>query len=396
MSRENGLVATLQTLARVPSAVPLGTETLMGPEDPLLVEYVQHHLRPLLTSVAAEVVDLPLNQLAARFGTGGGPCLALMAYTPTQHHNLMQHPWSGRVTTAPGSAEQAVYGQGVSQNKAHQACLVALTEWLAAADHKLAGTLWLCVNNEGMSTHRCSDAILDQLPGPPPDLLIQLFPTDFKVSVGNRGRADLNVHVRGRASHSSTPPPSGRVIDAVGEVLRAVQGLNAQVCERHHPTLGGEQAVVYQVSFAPVAPHTLPSYAKVVVDRRFVPPTTPVSTATELERALADVDTAGCEIQVESGVVMVPALLSNDDLEAVRPLEDAIGAVRGSRAERTIYGGAFDAGGPMARGIPTVMFGVPDEGDFLGDDYVRVSALQDQLWILQQTIRNFFDHGRER
>lgn len=390
------LVETLQALARVPSAVPLGRNTLIDPDDPLLVEYVQNNLRPLLASSAPEVVDLPLNQFAARFGTGDGPCLALMAYTPTQHHNLMSHPWSGHVAPPPGVSEPAVFGQGVSQNKAHQACLIALTEWLAADEDKLDGTLWLCVNNEGRSTHDCSDAILNHLPGPPPDLLIQLFPTDFKVSVGNRGRSDLCVHVGGNASHSSMPPSSGRVIDAVGEVLRTVQRLNEEISDRRHPRLGSEQAIVYQVSFAPEAPHTLPSQAKVVVDRRFVPPTTAPAAAAELKRVLGDIDVAGCDISVEQGVTMLPALLADDATDAIRPLEEAIDTVLGGPAERVIHGGAFDAGGPMARGIPTVMFGAPEEGDFLGDDYMRISALEQEVAILQQTIRNFFEHRRTR
>lgn len=385
------LVDLLVDLARVPSAVPLGEDTLIEPDDPILVHYVQDELRPRFVAAGAhDIVDLPKNQFAARFGSGDGPCLVLMAYTPTQHHNLMHDPWSGRVASAPGTSDPAVYGQGVTQNKAHQACMVALASWLSQEDHDIEGTLWLCVNNEGRSSHECSDAILDNLPGDDPSLVVQLFNTDFGISVGNRGRVDLAVHVSGQATHSAAPPATGRVIDTVGDVIAAVGELDTSLTERQHPDLGGERAVVYQVSFDPIAPHTLPGTAKLIVDRRYVPPTEPAGAVEQLRHALAGLESTGCQIRVEQGATMLPALQTAQQLAPVRPLEEAVSSVLGREAERLIYGGAFDAGGPVARGIATVMFGVPDEGDLLGDDYVRTSDLVTEFTVLQQTTRNFF------
>lgn len=48
------------------------------------------------------------------------------------------------------------------------------------------------------------------------------------------------------------------------------------------------------------------------------------------------------------------------------------------------------AGGPASRGIPTVMFGVPEEGAVLADDYVRLSAVRAEYAILKSTVANFF------
>lgn len=205
------LVDTLARLARVPSAVPLGPDTLIEPDHPMLRHYVQECLRPEFVAVGAyDIVDLPRNQFAVRFGDGAGPCLALMAYTPTQHHDLMTDPWSGRIRTPleHGVGEPCVFGQGVTQNKAHQACLLDLARWLGAAEAPLRGTLYLCVNNEGRSSHDCSWAILDGLPERP-DLVVQLFCTGFDVTVGNRGRVDVAVDVRGTAPTPRRPWPAG-------------------------------------------------------------------------------------------------------------------------------------------------------------------------------------------
>jgi acetylornithine deacetylase/succinyl-diaminopimelate desuccinylase-like protein len=383
------LLQSAVDLARIPSAVPLGAATLIEPDDPLLVDYVQRHLRPRFTELGCtDVLDLPRNQFAVRFGTGTGPTLALVAYTPTQHHNLMADPWSGRIATPPDVGEPCLFGQGITQNKVHQACLLSLAAWLAGDGPEPAGTLLLCINNEGRSSHACSDALLDALPVRP-DLLIQLFPTGFGISTGNRGRIDLHVDVRGRASHSSTPPPGGGVIAACREVLNRIDALDADVRRRRHPRLGNEHAVPYQVVFDPLAPHTLPASAHLTVDRRLLPGTDPDGTADELRRALAGLDDH-CEITVRPGVRMLPAEFPVDRDDLLAPLERAVLAQRGTPAARTTYGGTFDAGGPSARGVPTVMFGVPEEGDLLGDDFVRLSDLRLQDRIVRDAVANFF------
>ncbi|MEV1172840.1 peptidase dimerization domain-containing protein [Nonomuraea sp. NPDC049784] len=381
------VVDVLAALARVPSAVPLGAETLIAPDHPTLVRYVQDHLRPaFLATGATDVIDLPANQFAVRFGDGDGPTLALMAYTPTQHHNLMPDPWSGRIRTPVelGVDEPCLFGQGVSQNKAHQACLLDLARWIASERVELHGTLLLCVNNEGRSSHDCSRAILDALPRRP-DLVIQLFCTGFEVSVGNRGRVDVIVEVQGTAAHSSNPPDGGRVIDVVADVVVRLRELDAVVRARaEHPELGREQVVPYLVSYEPLAPHTLPASARITVDRRLLPGTDPAKAAEEIAAALEGLE--GCEVR--PGVTMLPAYLPPERREVLGSLDAAI-RERLGESRHGVYGGSFDAGGPYERGIPTVMFGVPAEGDLLGDDFVRLSAVRDEAAVLRDTVTRF-------
>lgn len=383
------LVADLVALARVPSAVPLGADTLIEPDHPTLRHYVQECLRPMFQGLGADVIDLPLNQFAVRLGDGDGPCLALMAYTPTQHHNLMAEPWSGRIRTPTelGIDEPCLFGQGVTQNKVHQACLLDLARWIITERIPLRGTLLLCVNNEGRSSHACSNAILDGLPQTP-DLVVQLFPTGFDVSVGNRGRVDVLVDIQGTTAHSSAPPAEGRVIDAAADVVRRLGELDAVVRTRSHPELGHEQVVPYQVRYEPLAPHTLPATARVTVDRRLLPGSDPDAATGEIRAALEGAGT-GCEISVRPGVAMLPAYLPPERRAVLGPLATSIRAHLGE-PRHTVYGGSFDAGGPASRGIPTVMFGVPEEGDLLGDDYVRLSAVRRQAAILRDTVTHFF------
>lgn len=386
------LVRTLHTLAREPSAVPLGRETLIEPDDPVLVRYVQQVLRPLFVEQGAhDIIDLPMNQFAARFGTGEGPTLALMAYTPTQHHNLMSDPWSGRIRTPIelGIDEPCLFGQGVTQNKAHQACLLYIAKRLLSRSEMLNGTLFLCINNEGRSSHQCSNAMLEDLPRQP-DFVIQLFCSGFDIYIGNRGRVDIHVDVLGQASHSSTGSLSGNPLRTTTRVLHRIEQLDQVLRRNTHPILGSEHAVPYQVTFDPLAPHTLPNSAKIVVDRRLLPGTDPRSATEELHQALDEVDLAGCLLKVTEGVSMLPVLLSDEERSMTAPLDAATTEHFGAAPKHTTFGGSFDAGGPASRGIPTVMFGVADEGDILGDDFVRLSALRAEAEILYSTVLRFF------
>lgn len=385
------LLEDLQALARVPSAVPLGAETLIDAEDPVLQAYHQA-LRPRFAALVertpgSRMVDLPFGQFAVQLkASAPGPALLLMAYTPTQHHNEMADPWSGELRDSP-EGKPAIFGQGVTQNKAHQAVLLEVLRRVGAAGGISRGSLWLCVNNEGRSSHSCSSAILDALPTVP-DLVVQLFCTDFAISVGNRGRVDIQVDLHGLATHSSSPPPSGRAIDAVADVVVALRQLDQQAAAHTHPELGPEQVVPYLVRYDPLAPHTLPARARITVDRRLLPGTTPTDATRELaeglHRLVGDAP-QGCAMHITEGVAMLPHHLSEEHNNVLGPLEAAIRARRGE-VSRRIYGGTFDAGGPAARGIPTVMFGVPDAGGLLGDDYLTLTDLQDEAHIVHDAV----------
>ena len=100
---ERYLINTLVDLAQVPTDVPLGPAVFMEPDDAKLVQYVQHVFRPKFHSFGAyDIFDVPRNQFVVRYGTGASDAtLLLMVYTPTQHHNLMAEPSTGKGRLMP-------------------------------------------------------------------------------------------------------------------------------------------------------------------------------------------------------------------------------------------------------------------------------------------------------
>jgi acetylornithine deacetylase/succinyl-diaminopimelate desuccinylase-like protein len=377
------LVETLGRLARVPTDVPLGYETLMEPDDPKLVHYVQDVLRPELVHLGIyDLLDVPRNNLVARYGMGeSGQSLLIQSYTPAQHQNLMDDPFSGKIGSAAayGCDEPAVFGQGVSQCKAHQAVMLAVLRLLRESGVALRGRLYWAINNEGRSSHACSEAIIGALSERPQFGVIQIG-TGLALSLGNRGRVDVRVHVRGKATHSSVPESGLSAIEGARIVMERLKSLS---WPDRHPILGGRHAIVYKMRQWPLAPHTLPSDAELVIDRRLLPGDDPDAAAHEIRAAIGDL--SPYHVTVERDVFMLPALVDPEH-PGVRALQDANRTVRGDEA-RTVYGqGTFDAGGPCALGIPTVMYGASGGVGLMGVDFVPISAVETEAKVLTHLI----------
>lgn len=376
------LVRQTSELARVPTAVPLGFETLMEANDPLLVHYVQDVVRPRIDALGIrELIDVG-NNLVVRVGDPGADrALVIQNYTVTQHHNHMAEPFSGKMALAAefGCDEPCVFGQGVSQNKAHQATMLCVLKLLAEARAALGGCLYWVVNNEGRSTHDCTRAVLARL-GRKPDFGIVQLGTGLKVWLGNRGRVDIDVHIRGKAAHSSTPERGLSAIDGANEVMNRLKRL---AWTDRHPLLGGRQAIVYKVKYEPVAPHTLPEHAYLTVDRRLLPGDDPAAAVAEIAAAIGDM--RPFEVRVTQGVVHLPALAGADE-PWVRAFLEAGRSIAPAGLDTVHVGSAFDAGGLTAAGIPAVTFGAGAGIYPLGPDFVPISQLEREARLLAQFI----------
>ncbi len=383
----NYLTNTLQELARVPAAVPMGTEVFMEPDDPILVRYVQEEIKPRLTAIGdVNLIEAPQNQIVVNIGNGSHDKVFLVqVYTPVQHHNLMDDPWSGKVENggAWGYDERCIFGQGVTQNKSHQAIVLTILKLFQDHNVALDGQLYIAFNNEGRSSHSCTESILSALPRKP-DFALLLTATGEKISMGNRGRVDVNVTVRGKAVHSSVPSTGLSAIEGAWEVIKRLKELELP---GSHEKLGRRHAIPYQVIYEPLAPHTLPETAFLRIDRRLLPGDDPATATDEVRQAIGDL--TPFQVTVEQGNHMWPAICDPMEI-GVRRLMSAHEAVHGD-APGVYYGqGTFDAGGPCAAGIPAVMYGVGGAGGVLEADFVPISHLERVARTVARTILTFY------
>jgi acetylornithine deacetylase/succinyl-diaminopimelate desuccinylase-like protein len=150
-----------------------------------------------------------------------------------------------------------------------------------------------------------------------------------------------------------------------------------------HPLLGERHAVVYKMRFEPLAPHTLPSDAYLVVDRRLLPGDDP-DTATEEIRAVIG-DLAPYQVTITRDVFMLPALVDEGDA-GIQALQEANRAMCGHQAKTCYEPGTFDAGGLVNRGVPTVMYGASGGVGLLGVDFVPISSVEKEARVLAHLI----------
>jgi acetylornithine deacetylase/succinyl-diaminopimelate desuccinylase-like protein len=378
------LVKTLVDLLKVDCSVPIGLQTLLEPDDPKLVHYVQEVIRPKLVSIGVyNILDMPKNQIAVKLGSGRKDAsLLIMAYTPVQHYNLMRNPFSGKIAVPVeyDVNEACAFGQGASQNKAHFAAMLTLLKAFVDADVNLTGTLYFAANNEGRSSHECSWALIPKL-NPKPKFGIILVGGNNRLSVANRGRVDVIIHIKGKATHSSSPELGLSAIDGSVEVINRIKRMTFT---KTHPKLGGIHALPYQLIFEPMVPHTLPDYARIKVDRRLLPGDDADRAVAEIKQAVGNM--SPWEVKIEKDVVMLPSEVDPASAIVVG-LQKAIKSLDGKETE-LIYGkGAYDAGGPTSIGVPTVMYGRPACGEsLLGDDYVTLRGVEEEAKIVGRLI----------
>lgn len=378
------LVDTLINLLKIDCSVPLGPETLMEPDHPKLVHYVQNVIRPELQKIGVyDIHDAPKNQIFVKMGKGENKkSLLIMAYTPVQHYNWMKDPFSGKIAIPhdQGIDEPCAFGQGASQNKAHFTSMLTLLKAFKDSKLEFEGTLYFAANNEGRSSHECSWALIPEL-DTKPDYGIILIGGRNRLSVANRGRVDVFIHIRGKETHSSNPEGGLNAIDAAVEVLNRIKAMKFT---KTHPKLGGQHAIPYQLIFDPIAPHTLPNYARIKIDRRLLPGDDVDGAVEEIRKAVGDMSPYA--VTVEKDVVMLPSVVDPES-EIVKGLQKAIHSIDGKETDLVYGKGAFDAGGPTSMGIPTVMYGRPINGaTLMGDDFVSLRGVEEEAKILGRLI----------
>ncbi|MBB4662173.1 M20/M25/M40 family metallo-hydrolase [Conexibacter arvalis] len=199
--------------------------------------------------------------------------------------------------------------------------------------------------------------------------------TQLDLYLGHRGKIQVDVTVKGRSSHASTPE------DGVNAVYRAIPFLRA--LEQMPRTLPADElygrgtVTVTDVRADPGAEvAVVPSGCTIRIDRRYVPSETPESALAEI-RALVERVGRETGTAAEVALVNVYPLMS---IPADHPLVDAgraaIAAVTGSEPRLKTWRFGVNATFMGAAGIPTIGIG-PGSEDFAHtrDEHVPIDQL---------------------
>jgi len=216
----------------------------------------------------------------------------------------------------------------------------------------------------------------------PPDMVIIGEPSDMKLIIGGRGRAEILFTATGRPVHSSLPEQG---INAVHLMMAAITAIeNTPLPE--HPEIGPAVMALTDIISEPYPGHSMiPSICRATYDRRTLPGETREQILgtwnglAALERVQAEIATA-CYTTYTGKAMKVskffPAWYLDKDHELVRSAANglrACGVANGFGTWPFNTNATYTAG---IKGIPTIGFGPSKEKlAHIVDEYIELKEL---------------------
>ena len=125
--------------------------------------------------------------------------------------------------------------------------------WIEAADRLTHDSLAYVLDHGGVEADWC---VID---GPP------------EIQLGNKGRVDVLVTVKGKQAHSSRPWEGVDAIDGAMKVLEKLKPLMPYPEAKAHPELGKVSLTPNAIESFPKATHTIQNECRIMFDRRLLP-----------------------------------------------------------------------------------------------------------------------------
>lgn len=327
-------------------------------EEPKVLALIREVIKPELERYGiGPVIDDKGNLIAALKGKGHGKGLLLVAYAMNAAPSTMQNPYSGAVVDgAPyGLKGECIWGRGACEQKGSLAAMISALQLVAASKTELPGDLFFVTSTAGETgkhdslahvlEHGKVEADWGIIDGPP------------EIQLGNKGRVDILVTVKGKQAHSSRPWEGINAIEGAMKLLEKLKPLLPYPSDRAHPELGKVSLTPTSVESFPKATHTIQSECRIVFDRRLLPGDDPAVAIQQLESAIGSVEPFTVEIQRRD--FMYPSEVSKE-ADVVKSLGQAIRVMLGREPEYSYSTAANDTGLLNVKGIQAINYGSRD------------------------------------
>ena len=344
----------------------------------LLVKLVQHaspqtallEVEPQVLSLIRDVIEPELEQAGLRpvidgmgnlilhiKGRSRNDRLMLVGYAMCAAPSTMQNPYSGEIVDgAPYKLHgECVWGRGACEQKGSLAAMLTAVRLIGANKVELPSDLYLVVSTAGETGRHDSLAyVLDHgrveadwciIDGPP------------QIQVGNKGRIDVLVTVRGKQAHSSRPWEGINAIDGAMKVLDKLKPLMPTPETKRHESLGKVSLAPNAIESFPKATHTIQNECRIMFDRRLLPGDDPKKAVQQMIDAIGKIEPFEIEVQPKD---FMYASEVGKDAEVVRALEHAIRTVLNYEPQYTYSTAANDTGLFNFRGIQAINYGSRD------------------------------------
>ena len=346
------LLDHLTALTRVPSP-----QTDLFEGDPQVQAFIRDHVRPRVERMGfGEGTIDGMGNFTWRAGMQDVGGVLFIGYAMTHPAGSMPDPLSAKIVDgAPYGIEgPCVWGRGVCEQKGCLAAMLEALEIVRAFDGALLWRLAFALSTAGETGRHDSIAcILKGLPSQP-GLAVVGIGTANRLCLANKGRLDIHITIRGKASHSSMPW-DGR--DAIEGMRRVMDRLESVPLPGAHPHLGRPTLTKTGIRSGPDATHTVQDVCELTLDRRLLPGEDPETAFRQVEEAAGEVP--GCEVEVRRAALMLPAELPPNSSLAWSA-NKASQEVRGRDVDIFYSHAAMDAGYLQQAGIDAAMWGPGD------------------------------------
>jgi len=382
----------LVELVKVPSP-----QTDKFESEPLLAEFIRNAVEPRLRKMG--ITDIrydKMNNLIATYGADTtGKSLMLISNAMNQPQSTMVNAYDGDVVDGaqydlPG---EVVLGKGASEQKGTMAAMLHAMETIIASDLPINGQLvFLCCVSGETGRHDAITSVVEG-EGVRADMAI-LGGTSLKLTLGNRGRIDSFVKVKGSPGHSSAPNKACNAITGAREIIDRLEDQLELTGE--HPALGTPTFAVNHIRSFPDSTHTIQGECEITLDRRLLPGDDPHAKWQEIRDIVMQVDgmedpASGQKWQVEmtEGPFMYPSLVEMDS-PIVQTVCEAAEEVLGAAPETFYTTTAFDQGYLNHVGIPCANYGSgEDQFAHTDDDCSSVDRTRDTAKVFAYMIADY-------
>ena len=326
--------------------------------EPSVLALIRDVIKPELEQAGLHpAIDGMGNLVLCVKGRERNDRLMLVGYAMNAAPSTMPNPYSGEIVDGESYRldGECVWGRGACEQKGSLAAMIAAMRFIGATRVELPADLYFVVSTAGETgRHDSLSYVLDHgnvqadwciIDGPP------------EIQLGNKGRVDVLVTIKGKQAHSSRPWEGINAIEGAAKVLEKLKPLMPFPEDKTHPELGKVSLTPNAIESFPKATHTIQSECRIMFDRRLLPGDDPGKAVQQMVEAVGKIDPF--EIEVRARDFMYPSEVKKE-ADVVAALETAMRAMLGQQPEYSFSTAANDTGLFNFRGIQAINYGSRD------------------------------------
>ena len=284
---------------------------------------------------------------------------------------------------------ERLYGRGASDMKTSVGVMMTMLELFKDAPLKGALSAHI-VSDEEVGAEFGTRHVLAEIEAgnlPRPDYVFIGEGSEHKVRNAERGGLAVNVHFKGKASHTAAARVTG--INALQKAAKGILALEHHI-DTFHPAVGYPVLSVNMIE-AGVAHNVVPGEAMISIDRRLVPGEDMDSAVADIRAKLdavaAEDPDFNYELEIDPDGSYIAPNITPEDSPLVQAFQKAVRELTGKEPEYFVqWAGMTDGRFYRQHGMDTVGMGPRGESAHGANESIKIADLVKQAQIYALTI----------